>query len=1337
MKITADDRGKDGDVMDETRQSPVSAVSVALASERMAGGNTRGPGYAVGKENERYADGVCIDANDARSVVEDGTWQFWVDRGGTFTDIVARRPDGMLSTHKLLSENPAHYQDAVVHGMREVLGVSAGEALPHHRIDIIKMGTTVATNALLERKGARTVLAITRGFADQLRIGYQERPDIFARHIVLPELMYEQAIEIEERVDAHGAVLTELDEQAARHALHAAYAAGIRSVAIVLMHAYRFPAHELRVAEIARECGFPQISLSHQVSPLMKLVGRGDTTVVDAYLSPVLRDYVGRVTHHTGPVPLMFMQSSGGLVEAARFQGKDAILSGPAGGIVGAVKTCEAAGERKVISFDMGGTSTDVAHYDGAYERVFETRVAGVRVRAPMMDIHTVAAGGGSVCSVVQGRFKVGPESAGAFPGPACYRNGGPLTVTDCNVMLGRVQADYFPHVFGATGDQPLDAEIVRGKFTALADEVYRETGQRMSGEAIAEGFLTIAIDNMAQAIKTISVERGHDVADYALCAFGGAGGQHACAVAEALGMRRIVLHPLAGVLSAFGMGLADLRVLREQAVESPLNDRLVDRLYERYAALELAVVDELLAQHIPRQRIEIRHAARLKYQDTDSTLEVSFADGAAMTRAFDVQHKKRFGFVMEGKALVVESIVVEGVGVTARDASVAGGMERDVDAGRDHAGLEMRVPEHTPSAPAAQSPSTMEHMPSDSATTHMHVDGGTRQVPLYVRKTLSRGDVLEGPALIAEDISTIVVQPHWRATVLDDGTLLLTVMDAEDVQENADVPGRMIVANGQATRRSSAITTERHPVHLEIFNNIFMSIAQQMGVTLEKTSYSVNMKERLDFSCAIFDRDGGLIANAPHIPVHLGSMSDSVLSVINQHAATMRPGDVYMLNVPYNGGTHLPDITVVMPVYVPSKGANMHGGTAGDQCRHDESDSRLFYVAARGHHGDVGGITPGSMPPNSTTIEEEGVLLDNVKIVDGGDFLETAVRAMFLTGPYPSRNVDQNIADLIAQIAACECGATELLRTVSRHGAKVVHAYMGHVQDNAEEAVRNAISTLRDGVFAYEMDDGAWVRVKVTIDQERRQARVDFTGTSEQRPTNFNAPRSVCKAAVLYVFRTLLSDNMPMNEGVLRPIDIVIPAGSMLNPVYPAAVVAGNVEVSQSVTDAMYGALNVMAGSQGTMNNFTFGDEVLQYYETIAGGSGAGPDHPGTSAVQTHMTNSRMTDPEVIEWRFPVLVEAHAIRRGSGGDGLHAGGDGALRRIRFTQAMTANMLANRRRVAPFGLNGGEHASVGRNWIERRDGSIECFGATHTAAMQAGDVFVIETPGGGGYGRKQ
>jgi 5-oxoprolinase (ATP-hydrolysing) len=1192
-------------------------------------------------------------------------WQFWVDRGGTFTDIVARRPDGKLVTHKLLSEDPERYDDAVTQGMRDMLGLKTGDPLPAGQIEVIKMGTTVATNALLERKGARTALAITRGFADQLRIGYQDRPDIFAMRIDLPDLIYEEVIEIDERIGARGEVLQAPDQALLRGQFAALRAKGIDAIAIVLMHAYRYPQHEQALRTLAVEAGFTQISVSHQVSPLMKIVGRGDTTVVDAYLSPVLRDYVSRVSADTGDVRIMFMQSNGGLTDAGRFQGKDAILSGPAGGIVGAVKSCEAIGLKQVIGFDMGGTSTDVAHYDGAYERVFETVVAGVRVRAPMMHIHTVAAGGGSICSFENGRFKVGPESAGANPGPASYRKGGPLTVTDCNVMLGRIQPEHFPHVFGPNGDQPLDRDVVVRAFGELSEKIARETGTRLSPSAVADGFLAVAVDNMAQAIKSISVERGYDVSRYAMCCFGGAGGQHACRVADVLGMSKIVIHPFAGVLSAFGMGLADIRAMREGAVEQLLSAASLAALQPQLAALARDAATELLEQQVAQDDIRVELCARLKYQDSDSAFVIPLGTEAEMGEAFAALYRGRFGFVMEGQPLVIESVSAEAIG--------AG----------DGADFVIEVP----AGGGGDAPGRV----------YSYVDGQTVPIALHVRAELPVGSRVAGPALIREEIATTVVDAGWSARVLPDHTLLL----------------ERSVAAGRAHK----MTTDVHPIHLEIFNNLFMAIARQMGTTLENTAYSVNMKERLDFSCAVFDRHGNLIANAPHIPVHLGSMSDSVLCVIRQHAATMAPGDAYVLNVPYNGGTHLPDITIVCPVY----------GDGGQP---------LFYVAARGHHGDVGGITPGSMPPNSTSILEEGVLLDNIKIVDRGVFLEPLVRGLFAAGPWPSRNIDQNIADLIAQLGACETGANELMKAVATYGEDVVLAYMQHVQDNAEAAVRKAISGLRDASFSYEMDDGALLKVKLTIDHASRSATVDFTGTSGQRPTNFNAPLSVCKAAVLYVFRTLIDSDIPMNEGVLKPLKLIIPEGSMLNPRYPAAVVAGNVEVSQYVTDALYGALGVMSASQGTMNNFTFGNAEHQYYETIAGGSGAGPGFDGTAAVQTHMTNSRMTDPEVLEWRFPVLVETHAIRRGSGGKGMHQGGDGALRRIRFLEAMTANILAGHRRIAPFGLEGAAPGALGRNWVERRDGTVEEFGATHTAEMQAGDVFAIETPGGGGFGAR-
>jgi 5-oxoprolinase (ATP-hydrolysing) len=1196
-------------------------------------------------------------------------WQFWIDRGGTFTDVVARAPDGAILTHKLLSENPERYRDAAVEGIRALLGVKASAPIPAEKIAAVKMGTTVATNALLERKGDRTVLVITRGFADQLRIAYQNRPHIFARRIVLPELLYESVVEIDERVTAEGEVLEPVDLRAARRDLRKAFDGGIRAAAIVFMHGYRHIAHEKAVAQLAREIGFTQVSVSHEVSPLMKLVGRGDTTVVDAYLSPILRRYIDNVAADLGSTRLMFMQSNGGLVDARFFQGKDSILSGPAGGIVGAVETSKQAGFDKIIGFDMGGTSTDVSHYDGEYERAFETKVAGVRMRAPMMQIHTVAAGGGSILFFDGARYRVGPESAGANPGPACYRRGGPLAVTDANVMLGRVQPDFFPHVFGPNGDQALDRGIVAAKFAALADEIARATGNERAPEEVAAGFLKIAVANMANAIKEISIQRGYDVTEYTLCCFGGAGGQHACAVADQLGMTRVFLHPLAGVLSAYGMGLADLRVMREQAVEAKLEPASVDDLQRRLAALEADGRAEMGRQGIAEAQMQTVRRVHLRYEGTDAPLVVNFGAHAEIVAAFEAAHRQRYGFIVPEKAQMVEAVSAEVIGKTetVQDSFFAGSDRK-----------------------APLSPRT---------TVRMWANDGWRDTPLYDRADLAPGDCIDGPAIIIEKNSTNVIEPGWRAEFSRRGHILLT---------------RTVPAE-----RGQAIGTKVDPVMLEIFNNLFMSIAEQMGSTLEKTSHSVNIKERLDFSCAVFDRDGQLIANAPHMPVHLGSMGESVQTIIRQRAGKMAPGDVFVLNAPYNGGTHIPDVTVITPVFA------------------EGAQEILFWVASRGHHADIGGITPGSMPPDSTTIDEEGVLIDDFKLVDGGRFREAELRALLGSGKYPARNPDQNIADLQAQIAANEKGAQELRRMVDHFGLDVVNAYMRHVQDNAEEQVRRVLGVLKPGRFAYGLDDGAVIKVRIDIDRQARSAVVDFTGTSPQQHSNFNAPSAVCKAAVLYVFRTLVDDEIPMNEGCLKPLEIIIPAGCMLSPRYPAAVVAGNVETSQVITDTLYGALGLMGASQGTMNNFTFGNERYQYYETICGGSGAGPDFDGTDAVHTHMTNSRLTDPEVLEWRYPVLVESFAIRRGSGGKGLHRGGDGVVRRIRFREAMTAAILSGRRRVAPYGMAGGAPGAVGRNYVLRTDGTTVPLSATGKIEMNPGDVFVIETPGGGGYGRAE
>ncbi|MBC6983515.1 hydantoinase B/oxoprolinase family protein [Caulobacter sp. 17J80-11] len=1190
-------------------------------------------------------------------------WEFWIDRGGTFTDVVARAPDGRLLTRKFLSENPGRYRDAAVAAIRDVLGAS-GDA-----IAAVKMGTTVATNALLERKGEPTVLITTRGFADALRIGWQSRPDLFARHIVLPDLLYSEVVEISERVTAEGEVLTPLDEAAARAALTAAHARGFRAAAIVLMHGWRFHDHEARLAEIAREVGFEQVSVSHEVAALIKLVGRGDTTVADAYLSPELRRYVDQVGDELGrEVRLLFMQSNGGLAEARSFRGKDAVLSGPAGGIVGMAATAEQAGFERVIGFDMGGTSTDVSHYAGEYERAYETTVAGVRLRAPMLHIHTVAAGGGSICSFDGARFRVGPESAGAVPGPACYRRGGPLTVTDCNVMLGKVQPAFFPHVFGEGGDQPLDRDVVEKKFAELAAEVSQSTGREVTGAEVADGFLTVAVHNMAEAIKKISVQRGYDVSRYVLACFGGAGGQHACLVADALGMTRVMIHPLAGVLSAYGMGLAALRVMREATVEAPLET--AGELAAQVDGLAEAARAALVGQGVPLRSTEVLTRAQVKYAGTDSALTVPFGSAEALKAAFEDAHRRRFGFVAPEKALIVEQVSAEAVGQPQ-----GGGV------------------------PAAEVSGT-GHDPI--ARVDVRMAGVHHDTPVYDRETLAVGVEIHGPAIVREPTATTVVEPGWRATVDAHANLILE---------------RVVPLSG-----TKAVGTDVDPVMLEVFNSRFMAVAEQMGFALQNTAYSVNIKERLDFSCALFDATGALIANAPHIPVHLGSMGESVRTILRSRGEGrdgrgLKPGDVYMLNAPYNGGTHLPDVTVITPVFL-------------------ECDAEpAFFVAARGHHADIGGITPGSMPPMSRTVEEEGVLIDDFLLIDQGRLCEAETRALLGSGRWPSRNPDQNLADLKAQVAACAKGAEELRSMVAQFGRPVVDAYMGHVQANAEESVRRVLDVLHDGEFAVEMDDGATIRVKITVDKAARHATVDFTGTSAQLDGNFNAPLSITRAAVLYVFRTLIDDAIPLNEGCLKPIDLIVPEGSMLNPRYPAAVVAGNVETSQAVCDVLYGALGVLAAAQGTMNNFTFGDDRRQYYETICGGSGAGPDFDGASAVQTHMTNSRLTDPEVLETRFPVLVEAFSIRRGSGGAGAHRGGDGVVRKIRFLEPMTAGILSNRRRVPPFGLKGGEPAAVGVNRVERADGTVEKLAGTAAVEMAPGDVFVIETPGGGGYGK--
>ncbi len=1189
-------------------------------------------------------------------------WEFWIDRGGTFTDIVARRPDGGLETRKLLSENPERYADAAVQGIRDLLGLAADQPLHDGQIDAVKMGTTVATNALLERKGERVLLLITEGFADLLRIGTQARPDLFALNIRRPDLLHEAVAEVRGRLDALGGEVTPLDEEAARAALRAAHGRGIRAVAIALMHGWLNPDHELRLGRIAREEGFAQVSLSHEVSRLAKLVARGDTTVVDAYLSPILRRYVaqveGALDMGRATARLLFMQSSGGLTEAGRFQGKDAILSGPAGGIVGMVRTAQAAGFDSLIGFDMGGTSTDVSHYAGAYERSFETEVAGVRMRAPMMDIHTVAAGGGSICSFRDGRFQVGPESAGANPGPASYRRGGPLTITDCNVMLGRLSPAHFPAVFGPAGDQPLDVDAVRAKFAALAAEVAAATGQpAQPPEVVAEGFLRIAIDNMANAIKKISVQRGHDVTGYTLQCFGGAGGQHACGVADALGMGRVFLHPFAGVLSAYGMGLAELRTLREAQFDAPLSDHTAAAA--RIDALEAEARAELAAQGIAAA--EVIRLAHLRYEGQHQPLPVPFGPPEAMAQAFEAAHRARFGFASPERGLVFDFLAVEAIG--------------------EGAGLP-----DTPATPGAAD--AIDHLT-------VFIGGSWQSVPLYDRPALGRATRIAGPAILREPTATTVVEPGWTARI--------------DSQRN------LILERTEVQARPPAAGTRADPVLLEVFNNLFMSVADQMGATLANTSWSVNIKERLDFSCAIFDASGDLVANAPHVPVHLGSMSHAVKTVIAATRGRARPGDAWMGNSPFNGGTHLPDVTVITPVFL--------------------GDEPAFWLGSRGHHADIGGRTPGSSPPDSRTIAEEGVLIDLFHLVRAGTLAEAETRALLASGPYPCRAIDQNMADLKAQIAANETGRRALLAVCDSHGADTVRAYMTHVQQNAEAMVRGVIDHLQDGAFCYPMDTGQEIRVAVRVNRADRTAQIDFTGTSPQHSGNYNAPAAITRAVVLYVFRTLVGKPIPLNEGCLRPLTLIVPEGSMLNPRPPAAVIAGNTEVSQAACNALYGALGVLAAGQGTMNNFVWGNDRFQNYETIAGGTGAGPGFAGCDAVQSHMTNTRMTDPEILERRFPVRLEAFGIRPGSGGAGAFAGGDGARRLLRFLEPVTVTTLCGSRTIAPFGMAGGAPGACGENRVHWPDGRTEVLRGNDECHLPAGAAFEMLTPGGGGWGR--
>ena len=1197
-------------------------------------------------------------------------WQFWIDRGGTFTDIIGRSPKGDISTHKLLSENSTQYKDAAIQGIRDLLCLKDEEDIPIDQIDSIKMGTTVATNALLERKGENTLLAISSGFADILRIGYQQRPKLFSLDIKLPDMLYSNIVEIEERIDINGKIIKKLDPIETKKLLKDAFDQGFKSIAIVLMHGYRHQSHEKQVSTIAKKIGFEQISVSHRVSPLMKIIPRGDTTVVDAYLSPILRRYVNQVKSALGPAQkgfgkLMFMQSNGGLTDANYFQGKDAILSGPAGGVVGMVKTGEKVGLDKLIGFDMGGTSTDVCHFNGEYERTLETKVAGVILRSPMMLINTVAAGGGSILHFDGSRYRVGPDSAGAYPGPACYRNGGPLTVTDCNVMLGKLNPEFFPKIFGPNANQNLDLSLVKKKFTALAKEISLETMKTVTPSAVAEGFLSIAVESMANAIKKISVQRGYDVSNYALSCFGGAGGQHACLVADRLGIKKIHLHPYAGVLSAYGIGLAESRKINDLAVELPLEKGVIDHLSKSFTKLHFDGKEDLVSQNLNENLFQYTDRVYLRYQDSDTSLAVKFENVEGMKLCFENTHRARFGFISPEKLVIIESIQVE-------------------------VSCQSEQFESNKIIPNKIKTKTL-------TTQDVFINGKLEETIFYNRDEIKPNEKLSGPAVIIEPTSTIIVEPGWEATLKESNDLILT--------------------RTQKIKRASAIGTSVDPIMLEIFNNLFMNVAEQMGMVLENTASSVNIKERLDFSCALFSPTGNLVANAPHVPVHLGSMSECIKTIIRENSSTMNPGDAFLINAPYNGGTHLPDITLIKPVF------------------DDNNENVIFYVATRGHHADIGGTVPGSAPANSTHVKEEGVLIDNFTIVSKGVFLENEIYNLLSLAEFPARNIKQNIADLKAQVAAAEKGSQELIKVIKHYGLEVVHAYMGHVQDNAEESVRRVLDVLSDSSFIYKMDDGHQVVVSISVDKVNRTATIDFTGTSTQHPGNYNAPSSICYAAVLYVFRCLVDDEIPLNDGCLKPLNLIIPKRSMINPQYPAAVFSGNVETSQYIVDTLLGALGEFAASQGTMNNFIWGNDKVQNYETICGGSGASINQPGCSAVHTHMTNSKLTDPEVLEWRFPVQLESFSIRKNSGGKGLNMGGDGVDRRMRFLEPMTVNIIAGHRKIPPYGLSGGESGALGENYVIHSDESVTRLGTKGQVEVGENDLFILKTPGGGGFGK--
>ncbi len=1159
-------------------------------------------------------------------------WRFWIDRGGTFTDAVAARPDGRLETLKLPSVSAA-YGDAAIEAMRRLLGVEPDEVFPAERVRHVKVGTTVATNALLERGGAKTLLVVTAGFADALLIGDQSRPDLFALDIVRPAPLYAEVTEADERLDAQGRVVRPLDEAKLLQDLQAARARGLTSCAIAFLHADLNARHEARAYELARQAGFEAV-IGSEVSPLPRFIPRAQTAVADAYLSPPVRAYAQRLAQGLGSTPLLFMTSNGGLASAGAFRGRDAVLSGPAGGVVGVARVAEAAGAKAALGFDMGGTSTDVCRYAGALERRETACVAGVAFRAPMLDVETVASGGGSILTFDGLRARVGPKSAGAEPGPAAYGRGGPATVTDANLVLGRMDPRAFPTVFGPTGEAPLDPGAARARLAELAAAM----GTADIGAA-AQGFIDIAVEQMAGAISKVSTARGFDPRDHALVAFGGAAGQVACAVADALQIDEVLCPRYASVLSAWGIGQAGVTAVRQAGLEKPLDEAGLEAARQLCAGLEVEARRGLGPG-------ETSWRLKVRYAEADTALETPFGALGEVRAAFEAAHQRLFGFLEPGATPIIAAVEVE----TSENAS-------------------------SPSPPPSSRKRLAEVLTEGEGRDDLEAP-------------------VDGPRLIVRRDTQIWVAPGWRAEP-----------DAEGLIRLRRLAPRPAPASGGETA---------DPITLELFNRRFMGIAEAMGAALERTARSVNIKERLDFSCALFDAGGGLVANAPHMPVHLGSMGASVRAVAARHA-DLAPGDAFALNNPYAGGTHLPDITVVMPVFT-------------------SASAPAFFVAARGHHADVGGMAPGSMPAFSRRIEDEGVLLDALPILRGGVFLEDDVRQALAVGPHPARAPERNLGDLKAQLAACRAGAQAVLALIEAHGEAQVARYMAFVQANAEALVRRAVGALQDGRARLPIDGGGHIVVEVRVDHEAGSAVLDFTASADQVETNFNAPASIVDAAALYVFRTLVNDDIPLNAGCLKPLDVRVRPGSMLDPAAPAAVVAGNVETSQHVVDALYEALGVLAGSQGTMNNLTFGDETAQYYETICGGAGASGSAAGASAVHTHMTNSRLTDPEILERRFPVRLETFAVRAGSGGAGAQPGGEGAVRRLRFLAPMQVSLLSSHRRGSPRGLGGGGDGAPGTQRILRADGSVQELDGCFSLYVSAGDAIEIQTPGGGGFG---